>query len=314
MPPAAPVSGLRGIACYITWPAVMVASLTGAWWGFHHGINTALWGFVVSTTTFLVILALEMMLPAVPGWTLFRDRQSYNDIGHGILVGGLSRPVATPIAIGLLGLVVAVDDHARSVGPWPHHWPMAGQVALGLAMWSFTNYWTHRWFHRVGRLWWFHALHHDPTRMQLLKGNRIHVAEDMMRYMVMLTPLLLLGAPADVVLWIAMWNNVEGTLAHSNIDARFPARAHRWLPTPQNHRLHHAGDRELQNSNFGGITYLWDQLFGTYHDPARHAFTEFGLGDGIVLPRGFVAQLALPFQAQPQDRLVADRADVVVAG
>lgn len=311
MVPGRSVSRSRAVAGYLAWPAVMATSLAAAWWGFDRGINTAVWAFTVSTTTFFVILALELLMPAVPGWTLFRDRQSINDVGHGILVGSLSRPIATPVAVGVLGVVVAVDDRARAAGPWPHQWSMAGQVALGLALWSFANYWTHRWFHRVGRLWWFHALHHDPTRMQLLKGNRIHVAEDLVRSIVMLAPLLLLGAPAHVVLWIAMWNNAEGTLAHSNVDVRFPAWAHRWLPTPQNHRLHHAGDRQLQDSNFGGITYLWDQLFGTYHHPVQHPFTEYGLGDGTAVPPGFISQLALPFRGQPQRQLVADRVDVL---
>ena len=270
----------RTIAGYATWPAVMIASMYGSWWGFANGYSTPVWAFTVSTATFLVILALELVMPTVPGWSLFRDRQSLNDIGHGILIGGLGRPVALPITVGLVGIVVAVDDDARANGLWPHAWPMPAQVALGLFLWSFANYWTHRWFHRVERLWWFHALHHDPQRMQLLKGNRIHLGEDMARYVMMLAPLLVLGASAKVVLWIAMWNNVEGTLAHSNVDMRFPRVLHRVLPTPQNHRVHHAGDRALQDSNFAGITPLWDELFGTYRHPDRHPVAEFGLGGG----------------------------------
>lgn len=299
-------SAVRTTVTYAIWPVVMAASLYAAWWGFAHEMSTALWAFVVSTATFLVILALELAVPAVPGWSLFRDRQSLNDVGHGILVGGLSRPIATPITVGLLGLFVAVSDDARAGGPWPHSWPMAAQVALGLLIWSFTNYWTHRWFHRVERLWWFHALHHDPTRMQLLKGNRIHLAEDMMRYVVMLAPLLVLGIPARVLLWIAMWNNVEGTLAHSNVDMRFAGLLHWLVPTPQNHRVHHAGDRQLQDSNFGGITPVWDVLFRTYRHPDRHRVTEFGLGDGTTVPRGFVAQLALPFRSRPEQGLAVE--------
>ena len=281
----------------------MSASLVAAWWGFDSGISTPLWAFVVSTATFSMVLGLEQAMPAIPGWSLFRDRQSINDIGHGILISGIGRPVAMPLTVGLIGLVVAVDDGARASGPWPHAWPMAAQVGLGLLLWSFANYWTHRWFHRVERLWWFHALHHDPARMQLLKGNRIHIGEDLLRYVVMLAPLLVLGASGRVVLWIAMWNNVEGTLAHSNVDMRFPGVLHWVLPTPQNHRVHHSSDRALQDSNFAGITPVWDQLFGTYRHPDRHPVVEFGLGDGTTAPDGFAAQLALPFRARPQQRL-----------
>ncbi|MGZ4805876.1 MAG: sterol desaturase family protein [Ilumatobacteraceae bacterium] len=301
-------SPTRATFAYAIWPLVMIGSLYAAWWGFADGISTPLWAFVVSTATFLVVLALEHVMPAVPGWSLFRDRQSFNDIGHGILIGGLSRPIALPITVGVVGLVVAVNDEARSRGPGPHNWPMVAQVALGLLLWSLANYWTHRWFHRVERLWWFHALHHDPTRMQLLKGNRIHIGEDFLRYVVMLAPLLVLGASGRVVLWIAMWNNVEGTLAHSNADMRFPGLAHWLLPTPQNHRVHHAADRELQDSNFAGITPVWDQLFGTYRHPDRHPVVEFGLGGGETVPDGFAAQLVFPFRARPEQAVQQVRA------
>ena len=275
---------------------LMVGALAATWWGLSRGFNTALWAFTVSTATFIAVVAIEAAHPWRPGVSLFRDPQSPNDVVHGILVGGIGRPLALPLTVGLVGLVVAVDNPARAAGPWPHSWPLPAQVALGLLIWSLPSYWTHRWFHRVELLWWFHALHHDPQRMQVLKGNRIHLGEDMIRYAVMLTPLLALGASPRVLLWIAMWNNAEGALAHSNIDVRFPLFLHSVLPTPQNHRVHHSADAALQNSNFAGVTPLWDQLFGTYCHPARHPVTAMGLGGGQALPTGLVGQLLLPIR------------------
>jgi sterol desaturase/sphingolipid hydroxylase (fatty acid hydroxylase superfamily) len=67
--------------------------------------------------------------------------------------------------------------------------------------------------------------------------------------------------------------------------------------------LHHAADRTLQDSNFAGITPLWDHAFGTYRHPDRHPFTEFGLGDGATVPTSFTGQLLLPFRAEPAQRL-----------
>ena len=294
----------RLLASYLVWPAMVVATLAAVDWGVGVGISIPVWAFVVSTATFVAVVGLERLMPVVPGVSLFRDSQTANDIGHGILVGGLGRPLAEPLTLALAGVFVAVGHDARAAGPWPHHWPMAGQVALGLLIWSLPSYWTHRWFHRVGRLWWFHALHHDPMRMQVLKGNRIHLGEDVMRYVVMLTPLLVLGASPRVVFWIAMWNNVEGALAHSNVDVRFPSWAHYVVPTPQNHRVHHAANRELQDANFAGVTPLWDIVFGTYRHPDRHPVEAFGLG-GTTVPPGFLAQLGLPLRAHPDAALVA---------
>ena len=275
---------------------MVMGSLAAMWWGLARGFSTPLWAFAVSSATFIAVVGIELVHPWRPGITLFRDRQSPNDIIHGILVGGVGRPIALPITASLLGLVVAVHDPARAAGPWPHAWPMPAQVALGLLVWSLPSYWTHRWFHRVAPLWWFHALHHDPQRMQVLKGNRIHVGEDVIRSAVMLAPLLALGASPRVLLWIAMWNNAEGALAHSNIDVRFPTFLHRVLATPQNHRVHHSADRALQDSNFAGVTPLWDQVFGTYRHPVRHPVTAMGLGGDQTLPTGLFDQLLLPLR------------------
>jgi sterol desaturase/sphingolipid hydroxylase (fatty acid hydroxylase superfamily) len=295
---------VRRAASVAAWPVLMVAPLVAAQWGFARGYERAVWVFVVSTVQFVVIVALELVMPAVPGWSLLRDRQSANDIAHGVLVGAVSRPLSAGVAAAGVGLVAAMDGGVRAGGPWPHDWPMAAQVALGLAAWSSVSYWTHRWFHQRARLWWFHSLHHDPQRMQVLKGNRIHLGEDMLRYVVMFVPLLVLGASTAVFAWIAMWNNVEGALAHSNVDVRFPAFAHRVLPTPQNHRLHHADRRDLQDANYADVTPLWDALFGTYRHPNEHLGHGYGLGGGEALPSRFTDQLLLPLRPRPAASLV----------
>jgi sterol desaturase/sphingolipid hydroxylase (fatty acid hydroxylase superfamily) len=294
----------RGLVSRTVWPLLLTVSLVAAQWGFARGFAPVMWVFVVSTAQFVVLVLLELSVPAVAGASLLRDRQTANDIAHGVLVGAVGRPLSAAFAAGVAGLAVSMDGGVRVGGPWPRAWPMAVQVALGLAVWSGLSYWTHRWFHRRGRLWWFHSLHHDPTRMQVLKGNRIHIGEDMLRYVVMFVPVLVLGAPATVFAWIALWNNTEGALAHSNVDMRFPASAHRVLPTPQNHRLHHGDERALQDANYADVTPLWDALFGTYRHPDEHRGHGFGLGGGEALPARLDRQLLLPLRPDPAAGLV----------
>lgn len=286
---------LQAAASWATWPVVMVGSFVAAAWRGGGSVDPGLWVVVVSAATFVVVVALELLLPAVPGSSLFRDRQSVNDIGHGLLVGGISRQLSLPVTAAVVGLAISVDRDGRH-GAWPSSWPMACQVALGLLLWSLPGYWTHRMLHRHGVLWRFHALHHDPERMQVLKGNRIHLGEDVASNIVILLPLVALGAPNAVLVWIALWNNSEGALAHSNIDMRFPSLAHWVLPTPHNHRVHHAADRPLHDSNYAGITPLWDHMFGTFRHPDANPVAAYGLGDGPALPSGFAAQLLLPFR------------------
>jgi len=276
---------------FLIWPVVFVGTLVAAGWGFDR-YNTALWAFVVSAANVILIVALELLLPRDRGVNLFRDRQVPNDIGHGLLVAGIGRTVGGPIAAGVIALLSMVQPLSLGDG-WPSHWRLGAQVALGLVLWSLPSYWTHRWFHRIERLWWFHAVHHDADVMHVLKGNRIHVGEDLARQLVMLLPLYALGVPGRVLLWISMWNNVEGALAHSNIDFRFPAWAHWVLPTPANHYLHHALEEELHDANFAAVSPLWDVLFGTYKHPDRNPVRGVGIERSPV-PERFGAQVLFP--------------------
>jgi len=278
------------------WPLVMAGSLLAAAWGFGRGYPVGVWAFGVSAANFIVIFILERRFPQRDGIEPLGDPQLPRDIGHGILVGGLGRPLAGALAAGTIGLLSAVawlDGHGPA---WPDGWPQPAQVFLALLLSSFIGYWTHRWFHRFGRLWPFHAVHHDVTQMHVFKGNRIHIGEDVSRQFVMLLPLFALGVPGRVLVWVALWNNFEGALEHANLCTAFPSAVHWVLATPQNHYVHHAMARDFQDSNFAGFTPLWDIAFGTYLHPARHPVTAVGL-DHSAVPTGFIAQLAYPLRA-----------------
>ena len=287
----------KRLISYGIWPIVMIGSLAAAEWGFRRGISVGRWAFVVSAANFVVVFTLERVLPRQQGVVRLRDPQLPKDIGHGILVGGLGRPLAAASAAGLIGVLStsgALDRHQRAWGSWP----VSAQVAIALLMSSFVGYWTHRWFHRFGWLWRFHAVHHDIAAMHVFKGNRIHLGEDVLRQFVALLPLYALGAPSRVLVWIALWNNFEGALAHSNVSQSIPSAAHWIVATPQNHYVHHAVRRDLQDSNFAGFTPLWDIVFGTYRHPSRHPVDAVGI-DNSTVPRGFLAQLAYPLRSDP---------------
>ena len=287
----------RGVAAFGVWPLLMGGSLVAAWWGFAAGYPTAVWSFVVSAANVVLIIGLEQVLPVRPSTGLLRDAQLPRDIGHGLLIGGLGRPLASQAALGLLALGALVVTGPPRADRWPSALPAVVQIVLALAVWSLVGYWTHRLYHRVGVLWPFHAVHHDVTQMHVFKGNRIHLGEDVVRQFVALVPLYLIGAPTQVLVWVALWNNFEGAAAHANIDQRFPAWAHVVLPTPADHYLHHGIERANQEANFAAVTPLWDVLFGTFRHPGRHAVAAVGV-EGTPVPERFAAQLRYPFRAR----------------
>ena len=74
------------------------------------------------------------------------------------LAGWVDRsPACAASTIGLLGVTGLIDRHVHR---WPGGWPVAVQVLLTLLLSSYVGYWTLRWFHRVGWLRPFHAVHH----------------------------------------------------------------------------------------------------------------------------------------------------------
>jgi len=278
---------------WLTWPLVMASSVAMAVWGFARGYEAGLWLFVISVVNFMLVVLLEHLLPRRRDVSLLKDRQSLNDIGHGVLVAGAARPLAGAVTVAFLAwwteAGLAFENPA-----WPVAWSLPLQIVLVLLITSFLGYWRHRVHHTWGFLWSYHALHHSPQQLHVLKGNRLHFGEELLRFVLIPLPLLVLGAPAEAILWMTLWSNFSGGLAHSNVDQRFPNWFHAVVPTVHVHSIHHAQDMEHQTSNLSPTICLWDHLFGTFLHPKSHPVERLGI-EGDPVPAGFFSQLAQPF-------------------
>lgn len=283
---------MRQRLAYASWWLVM-----GACFGAAYGIagggtpSAALVLGMTAANTFLLVAA-EQLLPRRADANLLHDRQTVNDVAHGVVFQFAGRPLAQ----GLVVIALAgAAQHGGVAAIWPREWPLLPQIALATLAWSFFGYWYHRAQHGFDALWWFHAVHHDTRQMHLLKSGRAHVGEEFLEYLLVPAPFILLGIGPEVMTWVALWNVFQGNLAHANLDQRFPASFHYWLPTVQNHYLHHAEERRLQDSNFGSFP-IWDRLFGTYNHPDSNPVSRVGIA-GDPVPSGFLGQLAYPFRA-----------------
>ena len=107
-------------------------------------------------------------------------------------------------------------------------------------------------------------------------------------------PLVLIGAPPLLLFGFQTFIVSIGSVAHANLDMRFPGWLHRVLVTPPVHRIHHARAAALGDRNFGSCTTLWDRAFGTFEQPDPERDPDFGLSSRGV-PAGFLRQLAWPF-------------------
>jgi len=296
----APRGRIQGALAWLSFPALMGGFVALAAWGLGRGFRPAIWGPALTVANFFTILAVEQLLPRNPATSLFRDRQSLCDVGHGLLLAA-ARPLGTAASVALLAGLGALRELAPLAQAWPRAWPFPLQFALAFLVWTFGDYWVHRSLHGFDRLWWFHSIHHDTPQMHILKSGRIHVGEELLNAIAKPIPLLLLGAPPEVLVFLRLWIVFDGNLVHSNVDQRFPSFAHYFLPTVQLHNLHHTQDRRTQDTNFSGSSAIWDVLFGTFSHPDRVPLGPLGIAESPV-PRGFVGQLAFPFR-----RLLAAR-------
>ena len=293
----------RNRLAWLTFPTLMGGFVWLAAWGLGRGYDPALWGVSLTVANFFVILAVEQVLPRHPAMNVFRDRQSLNDMGHGILLAALARPLGGAASLLLIATLAQLRQATDIASLWPTTWPFAAQLAPALLIWTFCDYWIHRSLHSFDRLWWFHSLHHDTPQMHILKSGRRHCGEEVFNAVLKPIPLLLIGAPAEIMVFVGLWIVFDGNLVHSNIDQRFPSWAHYFLPTVQLHNLHHAVDRRHQDTNYSGSSAIWDVLFGTFSHPDRNPLGPMGIANSPV-PPGFAAQVAFPFRAQlhPRER------------
>jgi ornithine lipid hydroxylase len=291
---------------WVILPGALFGSMELAWLGHQHGFDDREVVVVVSGGVLLLLLFLQRLLPAIPSWRFWR-RDAGVDLLHVVFssTGGvvLGRAVFTGI---LFAAATAISREDATL--WPTRWPLVLQVALAILIGDLPAYWWHRLSHAWGPLWRLHALHHSSERLYLLSSARTHPLHVAVTYAVQVAPLVLLGAPTEVLLLTSVFTPVHGFLQHANIDlVTWPFN---WVfSTCDLHRWHHSTVHAEECTNFGNNLIIWDIVFGTRYLPSdRTAPDAVGLGDLPNFPRDFFGQIASPFTWRRLQREAAARA------
>jgi sterol desaturase/sphingolipid hydroxylase (fatty acid hydroxylase superfamily) len=169
-----------------------------------------------------------------------------------------------------LGVYSAVHAHAACFS-LPRGAP---GLALAFLAYDFVYYVDHRACHRVPWLWASHRVHHETRSFHLLTGLRMSMVGPLLAYGFRV-PLAVLGVPPATYFAVDALHALLTYFTH----ARFvPDLELGWLlNTPAHHRLHHSVDPRHFGKNYGGVSLLWDRLFGTYAAP--EPVLEFGDGE-----------------------------------
>ncbi len=172
--------------------------------------------------------------------------------------------------------------------------PLLIQIIGCLLVADLTQYWVHRAFHSIPRLWRFHAIHHSVESMDWLAGSRLHIVDAVATRALTYVPIYVLGFSETALYAYVAIVVVQATFIHANVRWEFPVL--RWLfATPHFHHWHHAAEPEAIDKNFAVHTPLWDRLFGTIYVPKRWP-REYGVCGQKDVPSNWLLQFLYPFR------------------
>jgi sterol desaturase/sphingolipid hydroxylase (fatty acid hydroxylase superfamily) len=206
-----------------------------------------------------------------------------------------------PIKFGLVGIFVLTLPAIEHVIPTELRTLVASQ-----ALWlqfielivvaDLGFYVVHRLFHKVPRLWRFHAVHHSIKELDWLAAHRVHPFDQVLTKGASLILVFALGFSEWAIAAGAIMYQWHSLLLHSNVRLRLGPL--RWLvASPEFHHWHHSNHREAWNTNFGAQLPLWDLLFGTAYMPKGRVPCRYGIDDPV--PQSYLEQLLYPFRNRP---------------
>lgn len=140
---------------------------------------------------------------------------------------------------------------------------------------DFLYYWKHRLLHSYGWTWALHSVHHSSDDLNLMAAIRLGWLQRWLDDFFYL-PLALLGFDPVLLLLTVELNHASQFWCHTRCIGRV-AWLDGWLNTPSNHRVHHARERVVANSNYGSTLMCWDRWFGTYRAEPREGIREYGI-------------------------------------
>ena len=137
-------------------------------------------------------------------------------------------------------------------------------------------YWQHRTMHECRWFWASHAVHHSPQHINLSGAYRLGWTGSITGATLFYVPLILLGFAPQAISLTLVLNLLYQFWLHTELVPRLG-----WLDlvfnTPSNHRAHHATNPQYLDTNYGGVTMIFDHLFGTYVAEKKEDPCTYGL-------------------------------------
>ena len=182
--------------------------------------------------------------------------------------------------------------------PWAGPWEYVIAPVLAALVMDGYFYFHHRVQHAVPLFWRFHAAHHSIRELNAINSYH-HPFDDFIKGFISMIPLAFISVhPMNAVPALALIFALHPAYLHSPIKADLgPLRA--VFGDNRFHRIHHSTDPRHFDKNFGGLSTIWDRLFGTAYWPAKDEWPEVGLAE-IDQPRSVREWFSLPWRMKPR--------------
>lgn len=211
---------------------------------------------------FTLLMAVEYLWGKRIGRQTYRLSDAMASINLGVLsqVSGVVSKAFGLAAFAWGANYVALPIAAHLQDFWHSVWG----YAAALVLYDFCYYWLHRLGHTRRVLWASHSVHHQSQDYNLSTALRQTSSGFLLTWLFYL-PMAALGVPLEVLFTVAAIDLFYQFWIHTEHVPRLPV-LDKWLTTPSNHRVHHAINNIYLDKNFGGMTMVWDRLFGSYQE------------------------------------------------
>jgi sterol desaturase/sphingolipid hydroxylase (fatty acid hydroxylase superfamily) len=250
-----------------------------------------------SVTVILVCMAglalLEALVPLRPRALRSRARLAPN-----LALTGLAFAVGAPFNVAIVLALVRLESAGGGLLTWLAL-PPTGTTVLAVLALDLAFYAAHVAMHRVPALWRLHRVHHCDAMVDVTTSIRQHPGETAVRYAFLAAGALAVGASPGAYAIHRSASVLFALLEHANL--RLPPRVDdmlAWIVTwPTFHKVHHARDPRLTDTNYGNLVSWWDRLFGTFTPASHGAEVTYGLDDfDDARTQSTAGLLALPFR------------------
>ncbi|RKQ69080.1 sterol desaturase/sphingolipid hydroxylase (fatty acid hydroxylase superfamily) [Litorimonas taeanensis] len=137
-------------------------------------------------------------------------------------------------------------------------------ILLTIIVQDFLYYWKHRISHEVRWFWSAHIVHHSSEHYNLTTALRQPWHSEFTGYVLLTSPLVLLGFHPLLIVFIASINLVYQFWIHTEAIDKMPSWFECIMNTPSHHRVHHGTHPLYLDSNYAGMFIIWDKMFGTF--------------------------------------------------